>query len=328
MTANRTTGGQVPAAVLSEAAEMAGTAPSIHNTQPWHWHVGTGALDLRADRARQLTAVDPDGRMLTISCGAALHHARVALAAWGWQTEVHRLPDPGDPDLLARIGLDGRAPVTTGVQAYFASIRRRHTDRRPIAAREVPAGALTSIVAAATAEGARLQILRADQVDDLASASAKAAEVNATDPAVRAELGQWTGGVRSDGAGIPETVIPAETPQTNVPGREFAAPGTLSINHGHDRDAVYALLYGDNDEPAGWLAGGEALSALWLTAVGFGLGILPISEAVEMPASRQILRRTLSFLGWPYLGMRIGYPDPHLPGPAGTPRLAAEQTVD
>ncbi|NUT36392.1 MAG: nitroreductase [Hamadaea sp.] len=321
-------GRPAPGAALAEAAEMAGAAPSIHNTQPWHWHVAPDGLHLRADRARQLHAVDPDGRMMIVSCGAALHHARVALAAHGWQAEIHRLPDAADPDLLARIDLDGRAPVTTGVQAYFASIRRRHTDRRPVAERPVPAEALTSIVAAATGEGARLQILRPEQVDDLASASAKAAEVNATDPAVRSELAEWTGGVRGDGAGIPDTVIPAETPQTNVPGREFAGAGTLRISHDHDREAVYALLYGDTDDPVGWLAGGEALSALWLTAVGFGLGVMPISEAVEMPGSRQILRRTLSFLGWPYLGLRIGYPDPHLPGPAGTPRLAAEQTVD
>jgi hypothetical protein len=53
---------------------------------------------------------------------------------------------------------------------------------------------------------------------------------------------------------------------------------------------------------------------------------MPISEPVEVPAGRQILRRTLAYLGWPYLAVRIG-----LPGgreePPGTPRLPASETV-
>jgi nitroreductase len=122
-------------------------------------------------------------------------------------------------------------------------------------------------------------------------------------------------------------VIPAQTPQTDVPIRTFARSGTLPIGGEHDRTATYAILYGETDDPAGWLRGGQALSAVWLTAVELGVGLLPISEAVEMPASRQALRRVLSFFGWPYLAMRLGIPDPDHPGPARTPRLPAEQVV-
>jgi hypothetical protein len=82
---------------------VAGAAPFIH-TQPWRWRVHPGGLGLYAQRDRQLTATDPDGRMMTISCGG-VHHARVALAAQGWQATVSRLPNPADPDLLARITL-------------------------------------------------------------------------------------------------------------------------------------------------------------------------------------------------------------------------------
>src|SRR5262249_15620700 len=97
---------------LTEAAVAAGRAPSIHNTQPWHWQVRDGIADLRAQRQRQLLESDPDGRMLTISCGTALHHALVALAAQGFAAEVRRFPDASDPDLLARVTLSGRIPVT------------------------------------------------------------------------------------------------------------------------------------------------------------------------------------------------------------------------
>jgi nitroreductase len=92
---------------LTGAAAAAGYAPSILNTQPWRWRLEPGRLELFAERARQLTVTDPQGRLLTISCGAALHHARTALAAAGWSAHVARLPDAGQPDLLATLTVTG-----------------------------------------------------------------------------------------------------------------------------------------------------------------------------------------------------------------------------
>jgi nitroreductase len=314
--------------VLAEAGAAASVAPSIHNTQPWRWRVRPDGLDLYAERGRQLAATDPDGRMLAISCGTALHHARVALAAEGWRADVERLPDPEQPDLLARITLAGQTPVTPEAMRRYQTVRVRHTDRRPVTRQSVPQASLDALAKAATDEGAHLHVLHPDQVDDLAAAVAHAATVDADDPAIQAELERWTGGRRAEGTGIPDEAIPAQPPRTNVPGRAFARSGTLPIRGEHDRTAAYAILYGDTDDPAGWLRGGEALSAVWLTAVELGVGLLPISEAVEMPASRQTLRRTLSFFGWPYLAMRLGIPDPDHPGPGHTPRLPVDRTVE
>jgi hypothetical protein len=93
--------------VLARAALTAGKAPSILNTQPWRWRVDGRLLELRADRHRQVTGLDPDGRLLTLSCGVALHHVRVALATEGADIRVVHLPDsesghaaalPGDRD--------------------------------------------------------------------------------------------------------------------------------------------------------------------------------------------------------------------------------------
>ena len=68
---------------LEHAVEHALRAPSVHNTQPWRWRIdpADGVVELHADRGRQLTATDPDGRDLLISCGAALGHLAVALRA-------------------------------------------------------------------------------------------------------------------------------------------------------------------------------------------------------------------------------------------------------
>jgi nitroreductase len=323
MTAERTA-----SEVLAEAAAAAAAAPSIHNSQPWRWQVRPDGLDLYAERDRQLPATDPDGRMLTVSCGAALHHARVALAAEGWQCTVARMPDPADPDLLARITLGERTAGSPEAMRLYQTVRIRHTDRRPVTRQTVTPEALAELVRAANGEGVQLEILRPDQVDDLAVAVERAAAAGLDDPAIQAELRRWTGGWRTEGAGIPDTAIPDQPPHTNVPTRTFARPGVLPVGGDNDSAASYAMLHGDTDEPADWLRAGEALSALWLTGIELGVGLMPLSEAVEIPASRQTLRRALSFFGWPYLAMRLGVPDPDEPGPKATPRLPAEETVE
>src|SRR5204862_4650701 len=117
---------------LAEAAALAGYAPSIHNSQPWRWRVGAGVLDLYTAHGRQLASTDPDGRLAVLSCGAALHHARTALAAEGWRTDVFRLPDPTEPAWLARITLAEQVPVSTDAVRLVQTVRIRHTDLRPL----------------------------------------------------------------------------------------------------------------------------------------------------------------------------------------------------
>ena len=89
--------------VLRRAAARAILAPSVHNSQPWQFRLGTDHLDLLADPGRQLQVLDPLGRQLTISCGCALFNTRAAVAAEGLDATVVRLPDPDQPELLARV---------------------------------------------------------------------------------------------------------------------------------------------------------------------------------------------------------------------------------
>jgi hypothetical protein len=88
---------------LAEAVERALRAPSVHNTQPWLWRIGSGVVELHADRTRQLAATDPDRRDFLMSCGAALHHLLVLLAARDIAVRVHRLPDPENLGHLATV---------------------------------------------------------------------------------------------------------------------------------------------------------------------------------------------------------------------------------
>jgi nitroreductase len=317
-----------PTQALAGAARAAALAPSIHNTQPWQWRVHPDRLDLHAQRNRQLEAADPDGRLLTISCGAALHHARLALAAEGWQPLVEPLPASDDPDHLARLRLGDHIGTSPEATRRFQTAELRRTDRRPPTTVPVAPDALAAIRTAVEAEHAHLHLLRADQVAELAVAAARADELAADDQAQRAELAYWAGGPHPPGTGLPNESIPSQPPHTTVPVRDFGRAGTLAVTEGGDRAASYAVIFGEVDGPAGWLAAGQALSAAWLTATEHGVALLPFSAPVEMPATRTVLRRLLAGIGHPYLALRLGVPDPDQPGPPHTPRLDPTQTVE
>jgi nitroreductase len=315
-------------AVLSEAARTGGYAPSIHNTQPWRWRVIGSTLELIVQRERQLTVTDPVRRLLTLSCGAALHHARVALAAEGWSARVDRLPDVLDRDLLARIHLGEHQPPGVDAARLAQAIRIRHTDRRPVPNLPIDPAILMDLRDIGRAEGAQLHLLEPDDIIELAAAAAHAQYVEAEDPAWREEIAYWAGGTRPDDVGVPDDVIPDQATRTTIPSRDFGAPGSLPVSSGHDRYARFAILYTDGDEPIDWLRGGEALSAVWLTATDKGLTVVPMSAAIELPPTRRALRGMLSELGQPLLVLRFGVKDTEDPGPPPTPRLPAEQVVE
>lgn len=316
---------RVPATVLLSAVRAAGRAPSVHNTQPWRWVVRPDALELYAVRQRQLNVSDPVGRLLMVSCGAALHHARTALAAAGLFTAVTRLLDPDRPDHLATIDIIGRMDPSAAGQRLYAAIANRHTDRRPLADEPVAPETLEAIRSAVEREGAWLHLLPPDQVLDLAIAAQHAQDLESTDPDWRTELAYWTSTALGDGHGVPDAVIPSHPSTSTVPGRDFAHRGTLTGN-GSDRAAVFGILHGAQDSPVDWLRAGEALSAAWLTATAAGVSLVPLSAAVEVGVTRRALRRALGQLGQPYLVLRLGVPAAGDALPP-TPRLPERETV-
>ncbi len=311
---------------LRKAAQAALWAPSIFNTQPWRWQLAGEDLRLWADRERQLAVADPQGRLLTISCGAALHHARVTLAAEGHQTQVTRLPDPADPDLLAVLGSAGPLAATTEDARLFVAIARRRTDRRVFHGEPVPAPISAAMVAAAEAQGAHLHLVRREQVAQLAFAAVHAGALELTDPDYRRELIRWTHRPTWSGDGVPVGTAVEMSPRA-VPVRDFEPYGgsALSPGPGTDHDALYAVIFTDQDDPAAWLRAGEALSAVLLTATAAGLSTSPISDVTELAVTRERLRELLAGIGVPQLAVRVGH------GQAGavpaSPRRPADEVI-
>ena len=310
---------------VAEASIAALRAPSILNTQPWRWELVGNQAELWADRSRRLDGLDPDGRLLLLSCGTALHHARTALAAAGWTSTVDRLPDPAQPTLLARVRLGHAVPADPEAERMAAAVTRRRTDRRPFGDQPVSEQTLTKLRRFVEAEGAYLHVVPADQVPMLAISTERAAGAQQDDPAYREELDRWTNRPQWRGDGVsPGTAV--EPALRRVPVRDFAPEGNpgLSAGAGIDKGAAYVIVFGMTDRPADLLRGGEALSALLLLATADGLATAPLSEAVEVAWTRHLLTSLLSDVGEPYIAVRLGYPIDREPLPPQVRRAPAE----
>lgn len=285
---------------------LACRAPSMYNSQPWAWRIGPHSIALYADRGRQLPAADPDGRNLVIGCGAALHHFQVAARASGWAPSVTRFPDPGDPDLLAEILLQPEA-ATPRHAADLVALRSRSTDRRRFTSWPVPDERLVQLAEVATAWGSNgvplLDVSDRFRVELLVS---RALRLQERDASVAAEQRDWLD--RRDSAGVPLDTVPVGTATVESHRSRFGH-GSLA-DHGRDIESTDGLvvLCDDSDDPAAWLRAGEGLSALWLHALGEGLSVVPLTQLIEVPETRNALQHDVfGGLVVPLLLVRIGW---------------------
>lgn len=296
---------------LRAAVALAARAPSVHNTQPWRWVVGVESVHLFADRTRQVPATDPDGRDLVISCGAALHHLRVALAALGWHTIVRRIPNPAEPDHLAAVEFRPHSPTEREV-ALAAIISRRRTDRRRMSDWPIPPDHLDLIAELARHEGALgVAITEPSARFHLAGAIAQAAIVQDNDPAYAAEMTLWSG--RGNGAreGVLAASVPAVSGGNDRPSdlRTFSH-GTLAQPAGkrYGQQTEYLMIATSGDDLLSRLRAGEATSAALLGATELGLATCPLSQPLEIADTRRVIRDdVLDGAATPQLIIRLGW---------------------
>lgn len=294
---------------LEEAADRGRLAPSVHNTQPWTFVLHPGRLELRADRSRQLPALDPSGRALVQSAGAALLNVRAALAARGWALAVERLPQPDDPDLLAVVTPVDGAPDSS-LAPLDRAIPHRRTNRRPFDALAAPADLLQLLAAAAAVEETWLAAVRApEELHLLASATQEAEGILDADAAYRAELAAWTTRSPADGDGISSDVLPhscGDRPD-DPPVRNFhpRRDGLLPSHRRSRSGPAFLLLATEGDDPRAWLRSGEALERVLLELTRRGWVASPMTQALEVPAMRARLRG-LTGDAHPQMVLRIG----------------------
>jgi nitroreductase len=323
--------GAGPAELLGRAARRAIRAPSIHNTQPWHFVVRGDALEIHADRTRQLNVLDPRGRQLMISCGCALYNARVAIAAAGYEPIVARFPDPDRPDIVAevRIGAPRKWPESHSLES---AIDDRRTNRRTFVGDAVPAWVVNELELAARAEdGVLFPVTNPEHRAAVARLSALADDIERADPNYVFEISAWT----TDDLRRPDGVQAASVPYAGVlagqrgrlPIRDFDVRGMgwLPASSGSGSGQTLLLFCSHDDGPQGWLHAGEALEHVWLQLTHRGYSASPLTQVIEVRETHDQLRAELGLAAQPQILLRVG----QAPGTVATRRRpAAEVIVD
>ncbi|PSL57336.1 nitroreductase family protein [Saccharothrix carnea] len=316
---------------IAAAVALACRAPSVHNTQPWRWRLGDRSVHLYTDPSRQLPATDPRGADLLLSCGAALHHLRVALAALGWRAIVHRLPNPADPDHLAAVEFARREPTDADL-AMAAAIPRRRTDRRRFSSWEVPRPVLDLLAKRAAEEDAIAhEVVGTRDRFELATAIGEAAAVQDADPAYRSETRRWSGG-HANVDGVPAANAPSGAPQHgDVRLREFPGGELIDkrMDEWDDDGGSLLVLATSSDDRLSLLRAGEAMSAVLLEATAAGLTTCPLSQPLEVAETRDRVRTdVLDGTSCPQILLRVGWAafnaDPLPP----TPRRPVTELID
>jgi hypothetical protein len=289
-------------------------APSSHNSQPWRFWVDGAAVELYVDRSRRLPIVDPADRELVMSCGAALKNLTVALNYFGEGLAVRPFPEPDRVDLLARLELVSQ-PAMAGphIKDLFAAITRRHTTRRAFDPVAVTEQVFLELRRAALDDQAGLFEVPQHQRRAVAHLVADADTVQMSDPQFRRELASWMRPNHSATAdGMPGYALGYSDLQSVVGPLVVRTFDVGASQAAKDEDLVsgsplLAVLATPEDDPASWLAAGQAMQHVLLTAAAGDLQASFLNQPVEVPALRAKLGSELGLTGYPQLLMRFGY---------------------
>ena len=316
-------------ATLRAAISLACRAPSVHNSQPWQWRTTEHTVHLLADRSRRLGQTDPRGRDLAMSCGAALHHLQIALAAAGWATRVHRLPNPRHSDHLASVEMSPMTPTDEDL-ILAAAITHRRSERRRLSSRAVPNQLVQRLADAAQASGGLLAAAADPDVRArLVAAAVEAAARQNSAAGYRAELVEWSGRGRLSDDGVPAANVPARGVAERTL-RAFAAGEAVEAEPAADAGGAdeLLLLATTSDDLRSQLLAGEALSAVLLTGTAMGLATCPLTQPLEVEETRRTIRDELLGGSWtPQALVRVGWLPTSIDPLPETPRRSLDEVL-
>src|SRR5271155_5867339 len=313
--------------VIEDVVRTACRAPSLHNSQPWQWVFNRGQLRLFLDPSRVMDT-DQSAREALISCGAALDHLRVAMAAAGWQSQIDRFPDPKNPNHLASIEFSPMEFVTDRDRRRASAIWMRRTDRLPFSPPTESQSLEPVMGSTVDRAGVHVDILPDDLRPRLVQAAQIAESLRFYNTVYNDELHWWTAPFEAS-EGIPYSALISAAegdrvgvdrvfPVTHQPERRVEIP---------EDHANILLLSTDDHSRADALASGEALSAVLLECTMAGLATCPVTHLTEVAVSRELIKSLMDHDAVPQVLVRVGIVPVTEKAPPPTPRRPLSEVL-
>jgi hypothetical protein len=318
-----------PADARLDVLRHAILAPNPHNRQPWVITlVGADEAVIRCDLSRRLPETDPFDRQITIGFGAFLGLARIAASHHGLRLDVTPFPegsaagsldarpvahlrfvpdasvrpDPLKDQILARRSLKRPFDMTRPPQA---------TDLSALAA----AAASPAIVSGHTADAARVAAIRAIAWDAWEVEVGSPAKFDESVRLIR--IGAVEVDAQPDGISLLGPMIETLAATGGLTRSTIADPASAAFASGRERyramiaaTPAFFWLRSEANDRTTQLAVGEAYVRANLAATARGLGVHPVSQALQEFAEMDEPRRRITeALGGGVIQMlaRVGY---------------------
>lgn len=299
-------------------------APSARNAQPWSFAVEGATVRVYADLTHWQPVADPEQREVYLALGCALENLLVAAEHFGFRAAVRYLPDPADPTLAAVVAVGpGGMPAGGRADLDLETLLDRRTAHGPFAACPLQLPELRTLERAGTDPEIVVRLSEAPGRRQAVEAlHAQAAEILMARDEYRRELGDILG---HGDLGTPWPISRLAR----------LAAASVRLSRGIERlelaalrrAPVLAVIASPTDDHRAHIRSGQLLERVWLAATRLGLGLQPVSAAVEVPETRVQLVPVFGLAEGlhPQELVRIGRPA----GPRGfrTPRRPVEDVV-
>jgi hypothetical protein len=307
--------GKARAIQLEYLVRYAVLAPSTHNSQPWRFGVRGEALEVSADRTRSLPHCDPNDRELTISCATAFRFAWIAARNYGWEGIVELLPDPRNPDLLARLRLGQPIHASyTEVRRFNAIVHRRTNRTRfttdplvnqrvqelPALARNQPDTGLAVTSDPGVRRAVAALVYQADrrQMAEPAHRQELAKWIKPTDQAISAD------GMSLASFGMSDRLTAATSALMDV--LDIGPQTATRHKRLAEASPWLGLLTTVEDEKRAWLYAGMALADIVLDLAANDIACSFLDQPIQVLDLRPELARIFGVTGFPQMLLRIG----------------------
>lgn len=274
-------------------------APNPHNRQPWLVDLRTaGELVLYCNSERLLPVTDPESRQIVIGLGCFLEILRMAAAEDGFAAEIAPFPE-GAPRVklgekpIARVRF--RRAEAVKKDPLFAHVLHRRTNKEPYdTAREVGKLALASLADAADGGFAVGTTNKPDRVGELRALTWRAmeTELNTRDAYMESvhlmRIGKTEIEASPDGIDLGGPFLEGLSLLGMLSRETLADPTSTAFRQGQDMfreitgtAMAFVWIKTDGNSRATQLAVGRAWVRINLKATELGLGIHPLSQALQ-----------------------------------------------